>query len=149
MVSTRYKPLYKTWSKHAKNLGVDFSEEFFIENFSKIKFTNYNTRILEFYTDRYSSFVVLEKIKEYFERTHKELFEKRGSSYDIGNIMRRHGCTESEAIEKIKELKNKTSGTLENFIKRHGQEEGLRRFEIFKTKSMSSEDNFIKKIWRN
>ena len=75
--------------------------------------------------------------------------KKKSNPYKIEDVMLKHSITRDEAILKIKELKNKTKGTLENFIKRHGEIKGKELFDIFKEKSRHTEETFKKKYGDN
>lgn len=70
---------------------------------------------------------------------------KRRNPYNIKDVMERDNCSEEEAIEKINQLKNKTSGSLASFIKRYGEEEGTKKFNEFRNKSINSKETFKQK----
>ena len=70
---------------------------------------------------------------------------KRGSGYDISNVAKKRGVSIKEAERIVAELKSKTSGTLENFIRRHGEEDGRRKFEEFKERSSQTREKFIER----
>jgi hypothetical protein len=67
---------------------------------------------------------------------------KRHNPYNIEEVMVKHSLSRECAIEKINELKNKTSGSVANYIRRYGEEEGLRRFKIFSEKSKHTQDTY-------
>lgn len=56
--------------------------------------------------------------------------------------MLKYSLSEDDAIKRIEELKSKTSGTLENFIRRHGSEEGPKKFKIFSEKSSHTKEKY-------
>lgn len=65
--------------------------------------------------------------------------------YDIEWNMCKYSINRDEAIKKINELKNKTSGSKDNFIKRYGEEEGLKKFNNFREKSAHTKEKFLNK----
>lgn len=67
---------------------------------------------------------------------------KRHNPYNIEDVMKKHFLSYDDALERIEKLKSKTSGTLENFIKRHGKTEGVKKFQIFKDKSSHTEEKY-------
>ena len=75
--------------------------------------------------------------------------KKRKNPYDYKYVMIRDKCSEDIAKQKIQDLKNKTSGSKEAFIKRYGEVEGLKRFEEFSKKSAHTEESFKKKYGNN
>jgi hypothetical protein len=74
---------------------------------------------------------------------------KRKNPYNIKYIMERDNCSEEQAIETINILKNKTSGSLNSFIKRYGEELGLEKYNEFCKKSAITKEKFIKKFGDN
>ena len=63
--------------------------------------------------------------------------------------MLKHSLSRENAMLKVQELKNKTSGTLENFIRRHGEVKGTELFESFCKKSSHTEKSFKEKYGEN
>ena len=70
---------------------------------------------------------------------------KRKNPYNIDDVMKRDNCTLDEAIDTINELKSRTSGSLQTFQKRYGEEIGLIKYNEFSNKSAHTEESFIKK----
>lgn len=64
--------------------------------------------------------------------------------YSIERYIKK-GFSEEEALEKVRILKSKTSGSLENFIKRHGEVNGYEKYKEFCKKSAHTEATFMKK----
>jgi len=71
--------------------------------------------------------------------------KKRKNPYNISDVMERDNCTEFEAFEKINELKNKTSGSLNSFICRYGKELGLEKYNESCKKSAQTKEKFQEK----
>lgn len=66
----------------------------------------------------------------------------RAQPYSIEFVMARDCCDESTAENTIKVLKNKTSGSLETYIQRYGETEGVERFNSFSKKSAHTLQTF-------
>lgn len=99
-----------------------------------------NTAILgrKYYEDRYPPHYA-DAIHNYIKTS---IREKRGNMYDIQHVSEKHKLSWEEAQKSVDTLKAKTGGALHNFIKRHGEEEGRKKFEMFRKKSESSKDNY-------
>ena len=70
---------------------------------------------------------------------------KRANPYCVDYIMCRDAVSREKALETVNNLKNKTAGTKENFIKRYGKTKGLAKFKEFAAKSAHTLESFIKK----
>lgn len=71
--------------------------------------------------------------------------KKRKSQYNVIDVSSKLGISLEEAEKIVEARKSATAGTLENFIKRHGEIIGRTKFEEFKSKSKSSIENFKKR----
>ena len=140
-MNRRQKERYKTWSKYLKSIDVYKDQDFFLENFNKIDFSFTNVFGIRFFKDRYSFFLDEKTIEKLHLKSKEAVVLKRGSMYDVENVMKKKVVSFEEASKIVEERKNKTSGTFENFVKRYG-EDAHKRFEIFKSKSKSTLDNF-------
>lgn len=65
--------------------------------------------------------------------------------YDPNDVSKKFNISLEEAAALIVERKSKTNGSLQNFIKRHGEVEGTRRFKIFIEKSINNKDSYLKR----
>lgn len=135
-------PKFEKWSSYLKRDGFEHNEELFLANLDKIDFSCNLYSSLKFYQGRYSFLLSNEQIHLMLEKSKKRAMSNRGSNYCVENIIKRNSCTEKEAEDIIENLKSKTKGTLDNFIKRRGKEEGVKKFEEFKNKSCSTISNY-------
>jgi hypothetical protein len=60
----------------------------------------------------------------------------RANPYNPEYVMDRDNCSYDEAVTTIKDFKARKATTLDNFVKRYGQEEGTIRYTIWKEKSL-------------
>ncbi len=67
---------------------------------------------------------------------------KRHNPYSIEDVMKKHNISYEEANVKIQDLKKRTTITLENLVRKYG-EEGHKRFESFKQKSAHTKEKYI------
>ena len=140
-MNRRQKERYKTWSKYLKSIDIYKDQDFFLENFNKIDFSFTNVFGIRFFKDRYSFFLDEKTIEKLYLKSKEDMVLKRGSNYNVDNVMKKKGLSFEEASKIVKERKDKTKGTFENFVKRYG-ESAHERFETFKAKSVSTLDNF-------
>ncbi len=84
-----------------------------------------------------------------YAQVYTKYISKLALSSDIENISKRKGISIEEAIRFRGEWNQKTSGTLENFIKRYGKEEGTTRYNTFCVKSARTLENFINQYGEN
>lgn len=70
---------------------------------------------------------------------------RKRNPYDFKYIMLRDSCNEFEAKETVKKLKNKTSGSLENYIKRYGEINGTKKYNEFCAKSANTKEKYKQK----
>lgn len=138
------KHKYNTWLKYAKLIDIPVSLQYeqFISKLPEMDFQVMQTFHVDFYRGRYSCVcdfdIYVDNVKQYI----KSQYQKRGSPYDIDYIMKRDSITKEEAEKKVNEYKDKTKGTLDVFILRHGEEEGKKRFNEFCVKSKSTIENY-------
>lgn len=121
-------------------------------------FTNLTESCYEYilnywYSNRKSNPSKIPYFKSYLQRVGNKFqicyFEEwlnlpRINAYNIEHVIARDCCTEEEAIKTIESLKATTSGTEENFIKRHGYC-GKQKYKEFCEKSKHTEETFISK----
>lgn len=74
---------------------------------------------------------------------------KKSNPYCIEDVMNKHNISREEAIQKIAELKKKTTITLENLISKYGEEEGRKRFDSFRSKSAHTKEKYMEKFGEN
>lgn len=80
----------------------------------------------------------INRLKEYLEK------RKQNSNYQVEKYLK-SGLTEEEALQKITELKRKTSGQLESYIARFGEIEGAKKYEEFCKKSAITPEKYKEK----
>jgi len=68
--------------------------------------------------------------------------KKRHNPYSVDDVMAKYSISKDEAEIKIIELKNKTKGSLERFIKKYGEIDGREKFKSFCCKSAHTKDTF-------
>lgn len=85
-----------------------------------------------------------EEIDILLENTKKKANQKRGSMYDIENVMRKKSLSKKEAEKWVDGLKARTAGTLSNFKKRHGKIKGQLLYNEFCKKSAHTYENYQK-----
>lgn len=73
------------------------------------------------------------------------IFMKRHNPYSIEDVIKKYNISYEEANIKIQELKKRTTITLENLVRKHGEEEGRKRFESFKQKSAHTKEKYMEK----
>lgn len=69
---------------------------------------------------------------------------KKNNPYDPKYVMLRDHCSFEVAVEKIKDFKAKKATSLSNFIKRYGENEGTRRYDEWKEKSLAKGHQVVK-----
>lgn len=137
------KVKYTTWQKYAKILGLPLiTYDEFLKNQDKIQLKIVQVYDRRFFTDRFSFICEKNELDKKIDVFLSDLANKRKQPYDIEWVMTRDGVSRPEAEKIVNALKETTRGTLETFIKRHGPEEGPKRFEEFKNKSMSTIENY-------
>lgn len=131
------------WKLYLDELQIPYTVNDYITAFSSKDFFKYSaTTGINFSKSKYFMFDY-ERIKQHIT---EKAMRKRGSSYDVENIIKKHGITREEAENLVNDRKHKTSGSLDRFIERHGEELGKQKYEEFKEKSKSSLENFIKRF---
>lgn len=70
---------------------------------------------------------------------------KRINPYCVEDVMSRYDISREEAIVKIEKLKKSTTITLENLIAKYGEDDGKKRFDIFRSKSSHTKEKYIEK----
>lgn len=113
----------------------DCSEE--VINFIKTQIKNGDSNIRRYIKSLIGPFTIENYLK------YKNMPKKQ--YYNIEYNMCKYSISEEEAINKINELKSKTSCSKENFIKRYGEEEGIKRFNEFREKSSHTKEKFVEK----
>lgn len=138
---------YNKWSNWLVRNGFSElpSKEVFEKYQNKISFKETCSFSERFIKDRYFMFFSDEQIEKISMDVKNKIMSKRKSPYDVFSVAEKNNISIEDAIKLVEDRKSKTSGTLGNFIKRHGEEEGHRRFEIFKQKSAHTKKKFIEK----
>lgn len=70
---------------------------------------------------------------------------KNVSTYNPQLLAEKKGIPLEEAIKIVEERKKRSSGSLESYIQRHGEEEGVKRYNAFRAKSAHSLESYINK----
>lgn len=67
---------------------------------------------------------------------------KRHNPYSIEDVAKKHNISYEEAVFRVEELKSRTTITLENLIRKHGEKEGRKRFDQFRQKSAHTKEKY-------
>jgi predicted GIY-YIG superfamily endonuclease len=129
---------YIKWKNRLDNIQYKYKIDDFINCMKDNGEIITNTLSLEFYKQNYGTL----NYREIHLKCKSLIVKKRGSQYDIENVSKKRGISIEEAAILVSELKNKTNGSIENFIKRHGEEKGREKFAEFANKSKSTKENF-------
>jgi hypothetical protein len=140
--TSKIKKQFNQWKKYLDLLHVKYEERDFFENYEKIVFTRCSVTSLEYYKARYFMLLSEQEMENLRVAVKNTLMEKRGSMYDIENVAKKHNISLEEAQIVVDKRKSLTSGTLENYIKRYGEEQGPLRFKQSNQKSKSTKENF-------
>ena len=62
---------------------------------------------------------------------------KKSNPYDPSYVMKRDNCSFEEAQRTIQAFKDNKATSLDNFIKKYGEVEGLAKYEMWKEKSIN------------
>lgn len=135
---------YLKWKNRLDNIQFIYSVDDFLNCDNCISVNEKlltNTYCIEFYKQNYRTLD--------YRKIHLDckalIVKRRGSPYDIERVSIKNGISIEEALQVVNDLKNKTSGTKENFIKRHGAEKGELKYNEFINKSKSTKENFQKR----
>ena len=139
------KPNFKTWRKSLDIAGVEYNESDFYNNIENICVDCLTKLSKDFYTGRYSCIFSEETVDMIYEINKKYLLSNRRNPYDPISVANANNISLAEAEKIVKERKNNTSGSLENFIRRHGEIEGKKRYQEFCKKCIQDQDKYIKK----
>jgi len=142
-----FTPKFKGNKKEIINImknkfnNIKESEEKFLEIYNFI-INLKNNKMKNYIKRNAKKFVSFKEIKN--EQLFNSLNAKNG--YDIKKYLFL-GYSKTEGEIKIKELKRKTSGNLENFIRKYGREEGIKRYNDFSKKcDTASKKYYIEKF---
>jgi len=70
---------------------------------------------------------------------------KRHNPYCAKDVAKKYNISYEEANFRVQDLKNRTTITLENLIRKHGEEEGKKRFDQFRQKSAHTKEKYQQK----
>jgi len=143
-LSHKDRDFKKTWSKYLDIANITYDDLLFENNIDKIGRTICSVRKYEFYQERYGFFLSKTEIEHVMSCAINSI-PKKESMYCPAAVMNKHGISYDEAASIIQDRKNKTSGTLENFIRRHGPELGEKKYKEFCEKSSHTKEKYIKK----
>lgn len=127
---------YESFSDDLDYFSVDNFKEYM--NFLKVNKINFCPAKLEHQIKKYGVELGTKKYKEYIK-----IYNNR-NYYQLDHYLKK-GKTVEEAELLIKDLKSRTSGNKQNFIKRYGKELGEIKFNEFRNKSAHSKEKFIEK----
>ena len=116
----------------------NFKEEFSLERFINTKGKLVSQNSLESQIERFG----VKLGTEYYNIAMEKV--RNRNVYDINYHINR-GKTLDEAVETIKNIKNRTSGSRQNYIRKYGKIEGKKRYKQFCVKSSNSLEKFILK----
>jgi hypothetical protein len=122
--------------KDINEIGDNFCLDRY-ENFLKYKKQNKFLVDEEYYNLKFGYEIGLIKYKEKINKTHNLSPYKKEYWVNKGYV------SESEINSKINDYKISKSTSLEGFIKRHGEIEGIKKFENFKKTSKHTLDKYI------
>lgn len=124
------------WVLLAKEASVDVKLSDYKDN------ENWNETLSlfdpKFYKNRYSKY----PFDEICKKSKETLLKKRGSMYDPENISKKKGISLDDARKISKDRKESTKITLENLVKKYGEEVGKEKYSIFLEKSKSTIENY-------
>ena len=141
-INTKISKQFTQWKKYLDLLEIKYTEKDFFENYDEIIFTRCSVTSLNYYKTRYFMLLTEDEMENLRVAVKNILMNKRGSMYDVENVAKKHNLSLEEAQTVVDKRKSLTSGTLENYIKRHGDEEGRRRFKQSNEKSKCTKENF-------
>lgn len=137
---------FNTWKKSLSIAGIEFSNEnLYFANIDKIDTSCKTKYSLSFYIGRYSWLYDDEIVNTIYQKNRNFIINNRINPYNPIEVAKKKGISLEEANKLVNNLKSLTSGTIDNFIKRYGEKEGLERFKEFSKKSSHSLETFIKK----
>lgn len=84
-------------------------------------------------------------LKERCAHSKGKKLSSRRNPYDPQYVMERDNCTLEQALVSIEEFKSNKATSKANFIKKYGEEDGLRRYEEWKSKSLGKGHAFASK----
>lgn len=152
IINSTIKKQFAQWKKYLDLGQIKYEEKHFFENYNKIVFTQCSVTSLNFHKPRYFMLLNDDEIENLRLTIKNILMKKRGSMYDVENVARKHNISVEEARHIVNKRKSLTCGTLENYIKRYGEEEGPERFKKSNEASKSTAENFKKRYgddWEN
>ena len=138
---------YNKWSDWLIKNGFEnlCDKSVFIQNIEKITFNSTCPFHEKFIRERYFMFFNDSEILKISKTIKEKIYSKRPSMYDPVALSIKLGITIEESNNIVKERKSKTSGTLDNFIKRHGEEIGKQKYFEFCQKSSHTKKKYIEK----
>jgi hypothetical protein len=138
---------YKKWSNWLIKNGFSelLNKSIFELHKDKITFLSTCSFSEEFIRERYFMLFSDQEITEISKKIKKDFFSKRPSQYDLESIVKKLSVSYQEAELIVKERKQRTSGSLNSFIERHGEKEGKEKFEVFRQKSSHTREKYIEK----
>jgi len=134
---------FHVWKKSLDIADIKFDENNYWENAHLIirKCTTKYSR--KFYEERYSFLFDDDVIQKIYEENVKQINANRINPYDPYEVSNREMISFDEAIVLVEERKQKTSGSLETFISRYGDEEGHKRYREFANKCANTLEKYI------
>jgi hypothetical protein len=136
---------YLSWKKLLCEIGYPHTIDDYERCLKFKKKSPTNTMGIEFYKENYGSL----DYETIWQKGKSLVIEKRGSNYDVNNVAKKRGISLKEAQEIVDNLKSKTNGGKENYIRKYGKEQGELRYQNFVEKSKTSIDNYKKRYGEN
>jgi hypothetical protein len=137
---------YTKWKTVLDNIGFPYTFDDFLKLGSnktagKFIFKTTSCYGVDFYKERYGmlDYVTIHRLSK------KRIVENRGSVYDVDNVMAKNNISREEAEALVEKRKSETNGSLETFIKRHGEELGRIKFDEFRQKCIVTLKSLIEK----
>jgi len=136
---------YNKWAYTLEVANVDFEESDYWNNKHKIQRNCTTKYSFNFYKERYG-FLFDDKVLQHIKDKNVGLIKsKRTNMYDPKQVAKKEKISLEEAERLVKKRKSKTAGTLDNFIERHGEVEGRKKYEAFCQKSSQTLEKYIER----
>jgi hypothetical protein len=137
---------YTKWKTVLDNIAFPYTFDDFLQlgpakTSGKFTFKTVSCYSVDFYKERYwmLDYIAIHRLAK------KRIVENRGSTYDVDNVMTKNNITREEAEALVEKRKSETNGSLDTYIKRHGEELGRIKFDEFRQKCIVTLESLIEK----
>jgi hypothetical protein len=139
------QPKFESWKRSLDIANIKYNENDFYDNVAKMSANCVTKYSKEFYIERYSCIFSEKVIDMIYKINVDHILKNRKNPYDAASVARSKNIPIEDAQKIVEQRKGNTSGSLANFIRRHGEEEGKKKYQEFCKKSAQSLEKFIKK----